>query len=70
MTRIPGEHAPNIKNRSSKHLIPLTKHRAVERTMSYEALTRYNTKQVIAERKRRERINTSLHYDPKKKSFK
>ena len=25
MIRIPGSHVPNIKNRSSKHLIPLTK---------------------------------------------
>lgn len=38
MVRIPGGHAPNIKNRSSKHLIPLTKHKSIYRSMSMDAL--------------------------------
>ena len=38
MVRIPGSHAPNIKNRSSKHLIPLTKCRSFFRTLSNAAL--------------------------------
>lgn len=38
MVRIPGDHAPNIKNRSSKHLIPLTKHKSIYRSMSADAL--------------------------------
>lgn len=39
MVRIPGEHAPNVKNRSSKHLIPLTKIKPIERCISYDKLT-------------------------------
>lgn len=38
MVRIPGSHAPNIKNRSSKHLIPLTKVKPIYRSMSNAAL--------------------------------
>lgn len=38
MVRIPGSHAPNIKNRSSKHLIPLTKCRSFFKTLSNAAL--------------------------------
>ena len=38
MTRTPGEHAPNIKNRSSKHLICLTKVKPVVRSWSNEKL--------------------------------
>lgn len=38
MVRIPGSHAPNIKNRSSKHLIPLTKVRPIYRSLSNAAL--------------------------------
>lgn len=38
MVRIPGSHAPNIKNRSSKHLIPLTKVKPVYRSLSNAAL--------------------------------
>lgn len=34
MVRIPGSHVPNIKNRSSKHLIPLTKVKPAVRSMS------------------------------------
>lgn len=38
MTRTPGEHVPNIKNRSSKQLICLTKHKPIVRSLSNEAL--------------------------------
>lgn len=38
MVRIPGSHAPIIKNRSSKHLIPLTKMRSIYRCLSNAAL--------------------------------
>ena len=38
MVRVPGEHAPNIKNRSSKHLICLTKHRPYIRCVNNELL--------------------------------
>lgn len=38
MTRTPGEHVPNIKNRSSKHLILLTKNKPVERCVSQAQL--------------------------------
>lgn len=38
MVRIPGSHAPNVKNRSSKHLIPLTKVRPIYRSLSNAAL--------------------------------
>lgn len=38
MVRIPGSHAPAIKNRSSKHLIPLTKMRPIYRCLSNAAL--------------------------------
>lgn len=38
MVRIPGSHAPNIKNRSSKHLIPLTNVRSIYRCLSNAAL--------------------------------
>lgn len=38
MVRIPGLHAPNIKNRSSKHLIPLTKVRSIYRCLSNAVL--------------------------------
>lgn len=38
MIRIPGSHVPNIKNRSSKHLICLTKVKPVVRSMSNEQL--------------------------------
>jgi len=38
MVRIPGSHAPNVKNRSSKHLIPLTKVRPIYRCLSNAAL--------------------------------
>lgn len=38
MVRIPGSHSANIKNRSSKHLILLTKVKPVIRSMSNAAL--------------------------------
>lgn len=38
MRRTPDNHAPNCKNRSSKHLIPLTKMKSVYRSMSGEML--------------------------------
>lgn len=38
MVRIPGSHPPNIKNRSSKHLIPLTKIKPAVRSLSNAAL--------------------------------
>ena len=38
MRRIPGDHSPNIKNRSSKHLTPLTKCKSVYKSMSNAAL--------------------------------
>ena len=38
MVRTPGGHAPSIKNRSSKHLIPLTKQKSAYRSMSNAAL--------------------------------
>lgn len=38
MIQIPGQHVPPIKNRSSKHLFILCKHKPVERCVSYEKL--------------------------------
>ena len=38
MVRTSGSHMPNIKNRSSKHLIPLTKQKSAYRSMSNAAL--------------------------------
>ena len=38
MVRTPGGHVPSIKNRSSKHLIPLTKQKSIYRSMSNAAL--------------------------------
>ena len=38
MVRTPGGHAPSIKNRSSKHLIPLTKQKSAYCSMSNAAL--------------------------------
>jgi len=42
MRRLPGEHAPNAKNRSSKHLTWLTKVRPLVRSLSNEALANTN----------------------------
>lgn len=38
MRRIPGSHAPNIKNRSSKQLIWFTKMKPITKSMSNECL--------------------------------
>lgn len=40
MRRTPDNHLPNCKNRSSKHLIPLTKIKSVYRSMNGETLSR------------------------------
>lgn len=53
MIRIPGSHPPNIKNRSSKHLIPLTKCKPYVKSMSNDELAKYTGDDVIRERKRR-----------------
>ena len=42
MIRTPGSHAPNIKNRSSKNLIPLTKIRPIVRCVSNAQLQAWN----------------------------
>ena len=57
MTRIPGEHVPNIKNRSSKNLICLTKHTPIVKTMSNEALNKLSSDDAVRERKRRAKKN-------------
>ena len=64
MVRIPGDHAPNIKNRSSKHLIPLTKCKPVEHSMSNEELMKYTSRTAVKELKRRGVIKPA---DSKKK---
>lgn len=38
MLRIPGEHAPNIKNRSSKHLMLLVGQKSIYRSMGGDRL--------------------------------
>ena len=38
MIQIPGQHVPRVKNRSSKHLILLTKNKPVERCVSQAQL--------------------------------
>ena len=53
MVRVPGEHAPNVKNRSSKHLICLTKIRPIVRSMSNEALNALSSSEARAELNRR-----------------
>lgn len=55
MVRIPGGHAPNIKNRSSKHLIPLTKQKSVYRSMSNAALAECKDPAARKEENRREK---------------
>lgn len=40
MTRIPGSHEPNCKNRSSKHLRWFTGRKSAVRSMSNEMLNR------------------------------
>lgn len=57
MVRAPGSHPPNIKNRSSKYLICLTKHKSIFRSMSNEALAAYKCAEAQAELHRREKKN-------------
>ena len=66
MVRIPGEHAPNIKNRSSKHLICLTKHRPYLRTVSNEELDKLAGVPGAAKESKR-RINKRAKKDAKGK---
>jgi len=54
MRRIPGERAPNAKNRSSKHLNLLTGYTPFARTLSNEALARYSGPEFAKERRRRD----------------
>ena len=53
MVRIPGSHAPNIKNRSSKQNICLTKVKPAVRSMSNAALAALAGKDVADEIRRR-----------------
>ena len=53
MVRIPGSHVPNIKNRSSKQNILLTKHKPAVRSMSNEQLSKLAGKDVSDEIRRR-----------------
>ena len=55
MTRVPGEHLPNIKNRSSKQYMCLTRIKPVVKSMNNEMLNKFNTPDAIHERKRREK---------------
>ena len=55
MRRVPGSHEPNNKNRSSKHLIPMTKCKPVYRSMSNAALTALGNGPAVKELKRREK---------------
>lgn len=57
MIRIPGSHPANIKNRSSKHLIPLTKYKPYVRSMNNEELAKYTSEDAARERKRRKAKN-------------
>ena len=60
MVRIPGGHAPNIKNRSSKHLIPLTKQKSVYRSMSNAALAECVDPAARTEENRREKQQKNM----------
>lgn len=60
MIRLPGSHAPNIKNRSSKHLGWLTKQKPIYRSMSNVALAEYTTEGAAKERKRRAKKHEKL----------
>lgn len=53
MIRIPGSHVPNIKNRSSKHLLWHTGMKPAVRSMSNEALSKLSGSEVTKEIKRR-----------------
>ena len=64
MVRTPGGHAPSIKNRSSKHLIPLTKQKSIYRSMSNAALAECKDSAARKEENRREKKNPNKN--PKK----
>ena len=60
MRRVAGSHPPNIKNRSSKHLVWLTKMKPAVRSMSNKALQSMVTKEAkneIARRLRKAKKN-------------
>lgn len=57
MVRAPGSHPPNIKNRSSKYLIPLTKIKPIYRSMSNAALAECNDPLARKEENRRAKKN-------------
>lgn len=58
MVRIPGSHVPNIKNRSSKHLICLTKCKSIYRSMSNAALAECKNPDAQKEENRRAKKNS------------
>ena len=58
MVRTPGSHMPNIKNRSSKHFIPLTKQKSVYRSMSNAALAECKDSAARKEENRRAKKNS------------
>lgn len=64
MVRVPGEHAPNIKNRSSKHLICLTKNRPYIRSVNNELLEKLAGAPGVAKEARR-RANKRAKKDAK-----
>ena len=56
MTRVPGEHAANVKNRSSKQYICMTKIRPIVRCVNNETLTKWSNggcREAYAELQRR-----------------
>ena len=57
MRRVPGSHEPNNKNRSSKHLVPLTKIKPVFKSMSNAALAEFACEGAKKERARRNKKN-------------
>ena len=59
MVRTPGSHTPNIKTRSSKHLIPLTKQKSVYRSMSNAALAECKDSAARKEENRRAKKNSN-----------
>ena len=58
MVRTSGSHMPNIKNRSSKHLIPLTKQKSAYRSMSNAALAECKDSAARKEENRRAKKNS------------
>lgn len=56
MIRVPGEHAPNVKNRSSKQYICMTKIRPIVRCVNNDTLTKWSNsgcREAYAELQRR-----------------